>query len=263
MNKRLIIFVLPCLVAMSIVIWGIGCTSDEEKNASVESTKPGPESLGIIENQGSFGSHTGAESTFSKAKKAFAEGNYELAKELTKKAILQALSIVEDAKEGTSDQAKKKALPMLKEMWDVRSKINKALSADEEDDEKGFGSERETVAGPAYEPESESGPELALKSSSEPGQDSEKATDIFRETWGYHSEYSEPDQISDFPSEIDPEEPLKPKDPPPPPDEPVEPDKPKTCCGGYTIGELDALYYEDESQFWALVWSCADIEQCF
>jgi hypothetical protein len=272
MNKRLIIFALPCLVTMSIVIWGIGCTSDEEKNALVstppssESTKPGPDSSVIIANQVGLGSHTGSESTFSKAKKAFAEGNYELAEELTKKAILQALNTVKDAKEGTYDEAKKKALPMLEEMWDVRSKINEAQKSDEgDDDEKSFGSERDTVAGSAYEPEPESGPELTLNSSSESDQGSEKATDIFRETWGHNSNYPE-GEISNLSTGTEPDEKPEPKEPIEyEPDEPQpEPNEPRgTCCGGYTLAELNAMYFEDEGSFWAFVWACSDLAQCF
>lgn len=68
---------------------------------------------------------------FPKAEKALKEGNHALAKELMNEAIMQELKTVKENKsEGgeileSYEEAKRRALPVLKKMWDFHAKVIK------------------------------------------------------------------------------------------------------------------------------------------
>jgi len=143
-----------------------------ERGSTIESHAETEHQSSLEERQPSFDSLAKAEQSFAKARKALEEGEYEIAEELAFNAIVEKLMTVKEnrGEDGsiveTYDQAKEKALPALKEMWDFSSKIreqNKIAKDSGSPEEQEPSEEQETPEeqGPTEDPEPPEDPDLS------------------------------------------------------------------------------------------------------
>ena len=188
------------------------------------------EDIDAVDNQSPPESPAGSEDLYSEAEKATEEGDVASARELTSKAFELELGmaierrVTGDSTGEMGDTEKKQFLAALKRMWSSHKKI----------------SEAENSTSGTVEATIDSGPSGELA-----------------------------DPIDHYPPQP-PSDPVCgdgicegsetnatcPSDCPPPEDLP-------TCCGGYTLPELEPMYYEDEGKFWQILWACNDLEACY
>jgi hypothetical protein len=198
-----------------------GSTTGNEENIDSRSE---------AEHQANPESRAEAQEILSRARRALAEGNYELAEELAYNSVQQELMTVRESRGGegaveeTHDQARERALPVLKEMWSVYREIRE---------------KRETAALPWLEPE---GPDPDEPIHDEPEPDGPMHDEPERDG-------SDPDEpVRDGPTHAD----AGPVQGCPCRENPGLP----CTCGGITWCEMNAMYDRDEGMFWRQLWSC-------
>jgi len=185
-----------------------------------------------IDSQSSPKPPDGSKDYYLDAEKATEEGDIASARELTSKAFEEELRmaierrVTGDSTGKMGDEEKKQFLSALKKMWSSHERISQVESSIS-------GTVEAMVAPePSDDPvEPKDPPDSLLPLRSDP------------ECGDGICEGSETNATC--PSDCAP------------------PLPPATCCGGYTLDELNAMYYEDEGSFWPLIWACNDLEACF